>query len=73
MFLKHRRFAYFPITRGGNLCDPLAFAYKAIDKRSLFFLRLEIRLVANVRSGSNLQEYSSVKILINYNNNLIIF
>jgi hypothetical protein len=73
MFLKHRGFAYFPIIRGGNLCDPSAFAHKAIDRRSLFFLRPEMRLVANVRSGSNLQEYSSVKILINYNNNLIIY
>ena len=36
-FLKHRGFAYFPIIRGGNLCDPSALAHKAIERRSLFF------------------------------------
>ena len=55
IFLKHRGFAYFPIIRGGNLCDPLAFAHRATERRSLFFLRPERRLVASVRSGSNLK------------------
>ena len=54
MFLKHRGFAYFPIIRGGNLCDPLAFAHRATERRSLFFLRPERRLEASVRSGSSL-------------------
>lgn len=68
MFLKHRGFAYFPIIRGGNLCDPSAFAHKAMDRRSLFFLRPERRLVANVRSGSSLQS-ALVKMIINDNIN----
>lgn len=55
MCLKHRGFAYFPIIKGGNLCDPSAFAHKAIERRSLFFFRPERRLVASVLSGSNLQ------------------
>ena len=54
MFLKHRGFLYFPIIKEGSLCDLSAFAHKTIDRRSLFFLRSERRLVANVRSGSSL-------------------
>ena len=54
MFLKHLGLAYLPIIKGFNLCDLLALAHKAIERRSLFFLRPERRLVANVRSGSNL-------------------
>jgi len=54
MFLKHWGFSYFPIIKGGSLCDPSAFAHKATDRRSLFFLRPKRRLVANVRSGSSL-------------------
>ena len=54
MFLKHLGLAYLPITKGFNLCDLSALVYKAIERRSLFFLRPERRFVANVRSGSNL-------------------
>ena len=61
MFLKHCGFAYFLIIKGGNLCDPLAFAHRATDRRSLFFLRPKRRLVASVRSGSNLQRIFSKK------------
>ena len=64
MFLKHRGFAYLPIIRRGSLCDPSAFAHKAIERRSLFFLRLERRFVANVRSGSSLKKV--LKIKLNY-------
>src|SRR5215204_4170614 len=56
MFLKHRGFAYFPIIKGGNLCDPSAFEHKATESHSLFFFRPERRLVASVRSGSSLQK-----------------
>jgi len=48
--------AYLPIIKGGSLCDPSAFAHKATERRSLFFLCPESRFVANVRSGSNLKE-----------------
>ena len=51
---EHRGFANFPIIKGFSLCDPSAFAHKATERRSLFFLRPAIRCVANVRSGSNL-------------------
>ena len=54
IFLKHRGFVNFPIIKGFSLWDPSAFAHKAIERRSLFFLRPEIRFVASVRSGSNL-------------------
>ncbi len=53
MFLKHRGFAHFLIINGFNLCDPSAFEHKAIEMRSLFFLRPERRFVASVQSGSN--------------------
>ena len=53
-FLKHRGLAYLPITKGFSLCDPSAFVHKAIERRSLFFLRPERRRDANVRSGSSL-------------------
>jgi hypothetical protein len=54
MFLKHLGLANFPIIKGDNLCEPSAFAYKAIESRSLFFLHLERRLVTKVLSSSNL-------------------
>ena len=56
MFLKHRGFAYFSIIKGGNLCDPSAFAHKATERRSLFFLRPERHLVANVQLDFSLQK-----------------
>ncbi len=54
MFLKYQRFSYFPIIKKSNLCNLLAFIYKAIDKHSLFFLCPERCLVANVQLGSSL-------------------
>ena len=54
IFLKHLSLANFPIIKGGSLYDLSTFAYKAIERRSLFFLRPERHLVANVLSGSNL-------------------
>ena len=54
IFLKYLRLAYLPITKGGNLCDLSAFAYKAIERYSLLFLHPESHLIANVLSGSNL-------------------
>ncbi len=69
-FLKHLGFAYLPIIKGGNLCDPSAFEHKAIERRSLLFLRPERRFVASVRSGSNLQKYQMINrigVIINKN------
>jgi hypothetical protein len=54
MFLKHQGFLYFLIIKGDSLCDLSAFAHKATNRRSLFFLRPERRLVANIQSGSSL-------------------
>jgi hypothetical protein len=66
-FLKHLGFAYLPIIKGGNLCDPSAFAHKATERRSLLFLRPERRFVASVLSGSNLQKYQMINKKINKN------
>uniref|UniRef100_U9SJ26 Uncharacterized protein n=1 Tax=Rhizophagus irregularis (strain DAOM 181602 / DAOM 197198 / MUCL 43194) TaxID=747089 RepID=U9SJ26_RHIID len=46
MFLKQQGFLKFPMIKGFNLCDPSAFAYNAIERHSLFTLRLENRFVA---------------------------
>ncbi len=54
IFLKHLGLANFSIIKGDSLCDPSIFAYKAIERRFLFFLHPERRLVANILSGSNL-------------------
>ena len=38
----------------GSLCELSALVHKAIERRSLFFLRPERRFVAKVLSSSNL-------------------